>query len=115
MLDSKYSTGTYILVHTYVMPKVQKNVLELIMGDQRMGLWQAGIWFILKVRQKRKKKREEPIRKRKRLKERSKNRQHDSNKKGISFAYYMNAMGPNWFGGPRTRRILLELQKSMAE
>ena len=62
-----------------------------------------------------KKKRDEPIGKRKRLKERSKNRQHDSNKKGISFAYYMNAMGPNWFGGPRTRRILLELQKSMAE
>ena len=41
-------------------------------------------WSMLKVRQKRKKKRDEPIRKRKRLKERSttsKDRQHDSNKK----------------------------------
>jgi len=35
--------------------------------------------------------------------------------KEISFAYCMNAQGPNLFGGPRTRRVLLELQKSMAE
>lgn len=32
----------------------------------------------------------------------------------ISFAYCMNAFGISMIGGPRTRRILLELQKAMA-
>lgn len=35
--------------------------------------------------------------------------------RNISFAYCMNAFGLNLLGGPRTRRILLELQQSLAE
>jgi CubicO group peptidase (beta-lactamase class C family) len=33
--------------------------------------------------------------------------------KNVAFAYVPNAMGLNLIGGPRSRRILLELQKHM--
>jgi len=65
----------------YVIYCMQYSNRRTFYCERRMEPWQAGMWSMLKLE---KKKREEPIRKRKILKERSKDRQHDSNKATLS-------------------------------